>query len=101
MYLVYILTSVSPSFSPPSLFSPTFPPPSTPLPFLFKRREASQGYQLALAYRIALRLGASSPIEARQGSPVGEKGPKGRQQNQRQPLLPLLRVPIEDQAVQL
>ena len=69
-----------------------------PPPFLFRKRQVSHGYQPALAHQVAVRLGASSPIEARQGSP---KGPKDRQQSQRQPLLPLLGVPHEDQAVQL
>ena len=46
-----------------------------------------------------VRLGISSFIKVRQGSPVGEKGPKGRQQSQKQFLLPLLGVPQEDQAI--
>jgi hypothetical protein len=37
----------------------------------------------------------------RQGSPVGGKGPKCRQQNQRHPFLSLLGVPHDDQATQL
>jgi hypothetical protein len=50
-----------------------------------------------MAYEVAVRLGTSSPIEARQGNPVGGKGPKGRQQHQRQLLLPLLGVPQKAQ----
>jgi hypothetical protein len=48
-----------------------------------------------MAYQVAVRLSASSLIKATQGSPVGGKGPKGRQQSQRQLLLPPLRVPQE------
>jgi hypothetical protein len=50
-----------------------------------------------LAYQVAVILGASSPIEVRTGSPDKGKGSK----SQRQPLLPLLGIPLEDQAEQL
>lgn len=42
-------------------------------------------YQPALTYKVAGRLGTQpSPVEARQGSPVGGEGPKYRKQSQRQ-----------------
>ena len=74
---------------------PPLPVPPSP-PFLFRGGEAFHGYQSALAYNVTVGLGASSPIEADKGSPVKEKGSKGRQQNQRQPW-----VPNEDQATYL
>lgn len=40
------------------------------LPFLLRKWEASHGYQLALAYKVAIELGASSPIVDKQGSPL-------------------------------
>jgi hypothetical protein len=54
-----------------------------------------------MAYEVRMRLGTSSPIEAVQCSPVGGKGPKGRQQSQRQSLFQLLGVSLEVQATQL
>lgn len=71
------------------------------LHFLFRKREASHGYQPALAHQDAVKLGVSSPIEAGGGSPVGAKFHKRNQQSHRQPLLPLLGVSHEDQAAQL
>lgn len=59
------------------------------------------GYQPALAYQVTVRIRASSPIETRRDSPVDGKGPKGRQQSQRHPLLSLVGVPHEDQAEQV
>lgn len=67
----------------------TFFPSFLLLPFLLRKGEASNGYQPTLAYQVAVGQGASSSIEARQGSSVRGKGPKGRQLNQRAP------VPIE------
>jgi hypothetical protein len=52
-----------------------------------------------LACPVAIRLGASSPTEARRGSTVWGKGPKSRQQSLRELLL--LGVPREAQAMQL
>lgn len=46
------------------------------------------------------RLGTSSPIMARQGHLVKGKGPKGRQQSQKQLLHPLLGVLQKEQALQ-
>lgn len=42
---------------------------SIPIPFLHREEEASNGYHPALAYQVAVGLGASS-IDTRQGSPV-------------------------------
>lgn len=73
------------------------PSPSSPLPLApFQKREASHEYQPAIAHQVAVRLGTSS-IEKRQSNPVGVRGPKGRQRSQRQPLLPLFRIPHKDQ----
>lgn len=76
---------------PPSHF--TSPPSSPPPPFphtRLRKREASHGYQPALAYQVTVGLGTSFPVVARQGSQVRWKGSKGRYQSQRQPLLQLL-----------
>jgi hypothetical protein len=43
-----------------------------PSPFLFRKGEASHGYQLALSYQVAMKLGISS-IEVRRGIEIGEK----------------------------
>jgi hypothetical protein len=77
------LTSVSPPSSPPSLSSftssslPLFP--LSPPPLLFRKGHVSSGYQPAVAYQVAVRLGTSSPVKGRQGSQVGGKGPKGKE----------------------
>lgn len=90
-YLLYILIPVSPPFSLPSpflchsLFS-----------FSPQKKGASHRYQAAFAYQVAVGLSVSSPIEPRQGSLVRGKRSKGRQQNQRQPLLLLLGILHED-----
>ena len=43
-----------------------------------------------MAHQVAAGLSASSLTEARQGSPAGRSGSKGRQQSQRQPPSPTL-----------
>jgi hypothetical protein len=43
-----------------------------------RKREASHGYRPTLTYQVVVRLGASSPSVARQGSPVRERGLKDR-----------------------
>jgi hypothetical protein len=67
LFFIYF-TSQLPSSSPLSLFlSP--PPPHSPLPPLLPRKgEPSHGYQPALNFQVAVRLGSSSSPEARQGS---------------------------------
>ena len=49
----------------------------SPLPpqLLLREGEALHGYQPTLAYQVAAGLGASSLIEARQGSPARGQGP--------------------------
>lgn len=54
-----------------------------------------------MAYQVAIKLGTPSSIKARQGNPIGERGPKSWQQSQGQPLLPRLGISQEDQAIQL
>ena len=84
-----LLLSVPPS---PLLF-----PPIIPLSLSLQRGEAYHGYQLTLAYQVAVGLGTTFPIETRKGSPVRGKESKGRQQSQRQLLFQLLGNPYEDQ----
>lgn len=79
--LLYNLTIVSP-LSPPPGPSPNIPYLLPSPPFHFRKWEASQGYRSALDDQVAVSLGTSS-TEAKQGSPVRGKGPKGRQQNER------------------
>ena len=85
IYLFYIPIAASPLFSPPSLTP-------TPVPLL-RKGEASHGYQPALGYQGAVRLDASSSINATRGSSVGGKGSKDRLCSQKQPL-PHFRSPI-------
>ena len=63
----------SPLSSPSSLsLLPPFPSPSPP-PLPLRKREASHGYQPAMADQAAVRPDASSSIEAAQ---LGERDPK-------------------------
>lgn len=79
-FLIYLFnfTSQTPLPLPPLL--PVLPssisPPSVPWPFLLRKGEAFHGYQPTLAYKVILRLGTSSSVEARQGSPVSGKESK-------------------------
>lgn len=79
------LFTLYPDCSFPSLLSPQSLPlpslPAIPPPFLLLGGEVSHGYQPALA----VGLGASSPIEPKQGSSVRGERFKGRQQSPRQP----------------
>ena len=61
-------------------------PPTIPHPYLLRKGEASQGYQLSLAYQVAVRLGTSS-IEAGPHSPIRRQVARGRQQSHWQPML--------------
>ena len=74
------LFALHPDLSFPSSLNPPPPPP----PFLLRKWEASHRYQSVLAYQVAVGLGVSSPVVARQSSPVTGKGFRGRQQSQRQ-----------------
>lgn len=87
-------------FSHSLLESPFSPPPSTPPSVSFREGKASHVYLADMAYQISVTLGKSSPIRAEQGDQQEEKGPKSSQKGQRQPLLPLLGAPREDQATQ-
>ena len=52
-------------------------------------------------YEVAERLGTSPHIKAGEGDPVPRLGFQKLSKRVRQPLLPLLGVPQEDQATQL
>lgn len=80
--LFYILTKVSPPFSP---LSPSYPPlsPIYSSPFFYEKWEVSNGYQLALKYQVAVRLGAYISLQDRRRSSGWGKGLKVRQQSQR------------------
>lgn len=71
--IFYILTTISPLSSPPSS-CPILFPTSTPPSFYFRQGQPIHGYQPAIANQIAS-----------QSNPVERKGPKGSQQNERQP----------------
>ena len=62
-----------PLFSTPS--SPTFPLPtlSIPPPFLYRKGKASYGYEPAMVYKVAVRLGTFSSIMAGWSNLIGEK----------------------------
>ena len=86
LFFSQILTTASPPSSPSSspittttilLFSPS---PQKRL----RKREASCEYQLPLEHLVAVGLAAFS-TEARQGSQVGGKGPKGRPESEAAP----------------
>lgn len=102
-FLIIIYFTIPSQLSLPSLFP--LPPPhlSTSLftlfPFLPRNQVVSHEYQQALSYQIA-RSG-SSPIEAKQGSPVRVRESNVRQNVVRQPLVLLLGVLQKDQAAQL
>lgn len=77
---------------------------SSPNPFLFpalpyspslfpQRRKSLPWILTCFAYQFSVALDTFSPTESRYGSPVRGKGSKGRQENQRQPLLLMLEVP--------
>ena len=80
LFIPLFLYTAGPWFSPLP-----YTPPHHPL--LSRKGQTSHGYQPAMAYRAAVRPGASSPIKAAQGNPAGGRGFKSRQQSQRQPLL--------------
>lgn len=88
---------------PPSRPSPTLTDPFLhyPYPFSLENGKPLLGYLPTLGYPVTVGLGISSPITAQQGSPVRRRGSNGRQQNQRQHPLQLLRDPHEDQAAHL
>jgi hypothetical protein len=100
--LIHLLYTPVIALPPSSTLSPTLSPQLSPSPpFLLREVEASHSYPPTLAYQVAVGLDTSSPIEARQNSPVRGKGPKGRQQSQRYPLLLLLGNRHEKQAAHI
>jgi hypothetical protein len=97
IYLFYILSSASLLSSPPS---------HEPVPLLPQHIHSSS---LSLQKRrcftwISMRFGmllwSGTSVECRSSNPFRGKGPKGRQQSQRQWILPLLGVLNEDLAAQ-
>lgn len=66
---ICILIPASPLSSPLSRSSLLLPLPFTLISPSPQKSGTSHGCQLALAYQVVVRLGASSYIEARQGSP--------------------------------
>jgi hypothetical protein len=85
-------------FSPSPSLSPTLL--STILLPLLRKGEESHGYHPTLAYQVAIKLGVSSSIEVKQGSPVRGNRSKDRQQSETTPV-PALGVLHEDPAVEL
>ena len=73
--------------------------PSTP-PHLLRKGEAYHGCQPSLAYQIAVELGPSSAIEARQGSPVRQRPQRQATESETTPAA-ALGVPHKDWAAQL
>lgn len=95
MYLAYINTTIFPRSSP----SPIFPYCSHSLYLLlFRKWEASRGYQPDVEYQVTVRRMCEYPIEVKRNSPVGKMHLKLRQKYQRQSLSLLLGDPQEDQA---
>lgn len=50
------------------------PPEPLSIPFLFRKGQASHGYQPKMAYQVAVLLGTSPHIKAAQGNPIGLMG---------------------------
>lgn len=100
--LIYLFT-VHSIAGPPSL--PSYPAHShTPLPPSSLRRgthpciHQTHEYLPTLTHQVIAILGTSSPTEGAQGKALRRTGSTGRQQNQGQTLLQLLRDLYEDQA---
>jgi len=84
VYRLLHLFSLNSDYSFSTLLSSQSLLPSPP--FIIKKLEPSYGYQPALSYGVAIRLGSSS-LEDKPGNLFRRKGSKGRKQTQRQPLL--------------
>lgn len=69
---VYISTELPPPISPP-IPSPFSPPPSTPPLFLFRKGQATHGYQESMAYQFG-RTMLLPCVKAGQGNPEWEIG---------------------------
>lgn len=91
---LYILIAAPPFL----LVTPSHSPSPIPPQLLLWEGGKAPGYHPTLAHQVycKTRSISSSPIEARQGSPVRGTGSTGREQIQGQPLLQLLGDPHED-----
>jgi hypothetical protein len=59
--------------------------------FLFRKGQEVHEYEVsAITHKVTVRLGTSSPVKARHGNPVKGMCLKGKEQSQREILLPLL-----------
>jgi hypothetical protein len=102
LYFIKLFVCLTTVFAASPLFSSkifTLSPPFYPSSHS-QKKEASQEYQLALAYQVIVRLGASSSTEARQGTQFRERNPKAGNVVREAPD-PTLGVPHEDSATQL
>lgn len=81
-------SALSPILTPPVFCSTT----STPPFFLFRKGQASNGYQLNMTYQISANLGTSTCIKAGKAAHYGTKNPEGEGMNQTDPI-PTVRTP--------
>lgn len=88
--LLYILTAVSSSYFPSNSFLP-----STPLPFLFRKGEASRGYQPAWIHQVAVREAHPLLLRLEEEARM-EKGYQRQAIASETILLLLLRISYED-----
>lgn len=93
--ILYLLILFEFFYIPTKVFPPLF---WIPLPlltlcpftlplFLFRYKQASQGYQSAKVYQVTARLNTSSSFKPGWDNLVGKIGPKSRHQSQRVPAL--------------
>lgn len=104
MICFYNLITVSPPSSHPNpcsylLHAPLSP--STSSKFLFRKGQASSGYQPDGAHQAAVDQALSLILGLDKATQYEKQGPKFSQRNQTWPLLPLLGVPQENQATPL
>lgn len=64
------MTIASPPSFPPSVPYLLSTPLTTPPPFLYRKRQASNGYQPNVGYQLAVRVGTFPHMKAEQGNPV-------------------------------